>query len=79
MENDFQSPFYLGYSYVPNKEGKSLKKPTPGPGHCNYHVLIIDSAASKKQDGDRPRFSFRIKHSEYELFIPDTVDGEFLF
>ena len=34
-ENDLQSPFYLGYSYVTQgKQGKSIKKPTPGPGHC---------------------------------------------
>jgi hypothetical protein len=40
---------------------------------------MIDSTTGKNKDGDRPRFSFRIKHSEYELFIPDTVDGEFSF
>jgi hypothetical protein len=65
---------------VPTKQGKSLKKPTPGPAHCMIKdIKMIDSTTGKNKDGDRPRFSFRVKHSEYELFIPDSVDGEFLF
>ena len=39
----------------------------------------IDSAFGKSQTAHQPRFSFRVKHSEFELFIPDTVDGEFIF
>ena len=36
------SPILPGYSFVivPTEDGKSLKKPTPGPGHCSLALQI---------------------------------------
>ncbi|KAI8840922.1 hypothetical protein BC829DRAFT_16929 [Chytridium lagenaria] len=48
-----------------------LKGPTPGPGHYSPSIYYSKEAT--------PSFSFRCKHSEYELFVPDTCEGEFIF
>ncbi len=42
-------------------------------------MLLIDTAAVSPMIDSSPKFSFRVKHSDYELFIPDTVEGEFIF
>ncbi|KND02052.1 uncharacterized protein SPPG_02556 [Spizellomyces punctatus DAOM BR117] len=51
--------------------GNALHTVTPGPGQYTPDVKFSKSA--------KPQFSFRCKHSEYELFVPDTVDGEYIF
>lgn len=48
---------------------KLKKKPTPGPGQ--YSPGRINSRST-------PQFSFRVKHTEFSLFVPDTCEGEFL-
>lgn len=67
------------HTYQQSKENHLKNQPLDQDTVSLDNIKSIDSTAGKKQDGDRPRFSFRIKHSEYELFIPDTVDGEFIF
>ncbi|KAI9204828.1 uncharacterized protein BJ171DRAFT_617784 [Polychytrium aggregatum] len=57
------------YEYhTANGHGQS---PMPGPGHYTPNFIQSKEAA--------PMFSFRCKHSEYELFVPDTTEGEFIF
>ncbi|KAI8896934.1 hypothetical protein BC833DRAFT_595507 [Globomyces pollinis-pini] len=62
---------------VDNGDGtfKEVKRegamPTPGPGEYSPKLAFVR--------GHIPQFSFRCKHSEYELFIPDCLDQEFSF
>jgi hypothetical protein len=54
--------------------GHLVQGPTPGPGHYSPSIYYSKEAT--------PTFSFRSKHSEYELFVPDVVQGtsgEFMF
>ncbi|KAI8812797.1 hypothetical protein BJ742DRAFT_752489 [Cladochytrium replicatum] len=52
-------------------DGSTTKVTMPGPGH--YTPMLNYSKDTQ------PTFSFRVKHSEYELFVPDTQEGEFIF
>ncbi|OAJ37471.1 hypothetical protein BDV3_000451 [Batrachochytrium dendrobatidis] len=45
------------------------KNPTPGPGQYTPSLKFVRQ--------NIPRFSFRCKHSDYELFIPDCLEGGF--
>ena len=54
-----------------NLEKDDDDKPTPGPGQYTPKLAFVR--------GNIPRFSFRCKHSDYELFVPDFVNGEFSF
>ncbi|KAI8913136.1 hypothetical protein DFJ77DRAFT_68904 [Powellomyces hirtus] len=56
---------------VQTASGKTLRTVTPGPGQYTPQVKYSKSAM--------PQFSFRCKHSEYELFVPDAAQGEFIF
>ncbi|KAJ3021760.1 Outer dense fiber protein 3-like protein 2 [Thoreauomyces humboldtii] len=67
------SPFGEGSESfeVQTAGGKTLRTVTPGPGQYTPQVKYSKNAM--------PQFSFRCKHSEYELFVPDTSQGEFIF
>ncbi|KAJ3291315.1 hypothetical protein HDU79_002495 [Rhizoclosmatium sp. JEL0117] len=65
-----------GFCFLDNYEihtanGALVQGPTPGPGHYSPSMYYSKEAT--------PSFSFRCKHSEYELFVPDTSEGEFIF
>ncbi|KAJ3249391.1 Outer dense fiber protein 3-like protein 2 [Chytriomyces hyalinus] len=68
-----ESPFSgLSNAYeVHTANGALVQGPTPGPGHYSPSMYYNKEAT--------PSFSFRCKHSEYELFVPDTSEGEFIF
>ncbi|KAJ3214102.1 hypothetical protein HDU67_002058 [Dinochytrium kinnereticum] len=68
-----ESPFSgLKDAYeVHTANGALVQGPTPGPGHYSPSIYYSKEAT--------PSFSFRCKHSEYELFVPDTTEGEFIF
>ncbi|KAI8818830.1 uncharacterized protein EV422DRAFT_536982 [Fimicolochytrium jonesii] len=51
--------------------GKTLRTVTPGPGQYSPNVIFSKTAM--------PQFSFRCKHSEFELFVPDSSQDEFIF
>ncbi|KAI9105927.1 hypothetical protein DFS34DRAFT_36411 [Phlyctochytrium arcticum] len=55
---------------IQTASGKIIRTSTPGPGQYTPQLKHSKSA--------NPQFSFRCKHSEYELFVPDTVEGEFI-
>lgn len=48
-----------------------VEGPMPGPGHYTPNVVQVKEST--------PMFSFRSKHSEFELFVPDSIEGEFIF
>jgi hypothetical protein len=45
--------------------------PLPGPNQYEPRLRCVKRAP--------PAFSFRVKHTEYELFIQDSAGGQFLF
>ncbi|KAJ3063332.1 hypothetical protein HDU98_000844, partial [Podochytrium sp. JEL0797] len=58
-----ESPFSDNYE-IHTANGALVQGPTPGPGHYSPSMYYSKEAT--------PSFSFRCKHSEYELFVPDT-------
>ncbi|KAJ1566991.1 Outer dense fiber protein 3-like protein 2 [Cladochytrium tenue] len=68
--HESESPFSgLKDAYeVHSANGHLVQGPTPGPGQYTPSTQYIKNAT--------PEFSFRCKHSEYELFVPDTSDGD---
>ena len=57
---------------VHGANGALIQGPTPGPGHYTPSIYYSKEAT--------PSFSFRCKHSEYELFIGDSNNQrEFIF
>ncbi|KAI8928857.1 hypothetical protein BC831DRAFT_446924 [Entophlyctis helioformis] len=54
-----------------SEDGYRKEGPTPGPGQYSPSLKFVRQ--------NIPRFSFRCRHSDYELFIPDCLEGEFSF
>ncbi|KAJ3306957.1 hypothetical protein HDV03_003282 [Kappamyces sp. JEL0829] len=65
------SPAYSLTSRVGRADKEGDVRPTPGPGEYSPRLKFVR--------GHIPQFSFRCKHSDYELFVPDCVNEEFSF
>ncbi|KAI9002012.1 hypothetical protein BC832DRAFT_129806 [Gaertneriomyces semiglobifer] len=64
------APAYSLGSRWQGGDGAIAESSNPGPGQYSPTMKPIKSS--------HPQFSFRTKHSEYELFIPDPLGGEFV-
>ncbi len=73
------SPAYSLRSRIGGEDKNALQVPTPGPGQCILFTLTLDTPRLKFVRGHIPQFSFRCKHSDYELFVPDSINEEFSF
>ncbi|KAJ3040432.1 hypothetical protein HDV00_010868 [Rhizophlyctis rosea] len=60
----------VGEAFEASADGEIIVTTTPGPGHYTPDIHNSKQGA--------PQYSFRSKHSEYELFVPDTSEGEFI-
>ncbi|KAJ3053547.1 hypothetical protein HK097_003976 [Rhizophlyctis rosea] len=60
----------VGETFEASADGEIVVATTPGPGHYTPDIHHSKQGA--------PQYTFRNKHSEYELFVPDTTEGEFI-
>nr|KAJ3418919.1 hypothetical protein HK105_007667 [Polyrhizophydium stewartii] len=74
------APAYsLGARLVKPEPAKLPKVKKEGEEEGEEGGAEDDSPSLKFVRQNIPQFSFRCKHSEYELFIPDCLEGEFSF